>query len=897
MKYSTSAVLLGGVSLFAVAACSPADAPPQTMAAPAIELIDDGRHGGMGPVFVSFDARGGEPADGFIRNCPGHVAGEGVPVRLMSETYELHVSASAESLAGLVVRDSEDGYACVRAEDGIASHRFETPDRGEYRVWPALAGSGAQARVRLGVSEFEVQRGALRPFDIDTLGEARLGTVVFEPEEDDGRQRIARGPIQSPDSMRQANSSCPGHGDLSAPDVTLTLDGEEDRLSLYATSSTDLVIAVLAPDGEWHCNDDFSGLDPAVVLSGAPEGDYQIWTGSFSQNASGSHETFAIRGEPDWSDDGSGSGSIDLTPSAGVTDASALDWEAEPAFGVLELTGEDGHPSLQTRFDGGDSARDLGFACVGWMDFSRPDAVVRTGETAERLSIYAVSDRDTAMVVRAPDGEILCNDDFEGLDPAVQIGDAEPGDYAVWVGGYSGGEGVALVSATTAEPDWSQQVAGPGAVSGDEWLTREELDAIHPLLGAPLAALETLALGHILLIDETPEIDGEDGYVRAEFPDLSLMPADGGERVDMSGAVLEAERLDDALISVRLTLPSSAPLTRWDDGDSGTLDIADFQFQGVLHEQTGLFVDISADAAGIASSAADGTATAELELFQARLDAQETGGGLWSISNMMDLSGLRFLDAVEGLSIGNLTAREVTREADLAELAELARVHPDSHAPDPATMAAHFGRTLQAFGSGEWSYAAQDVVIGAPGSADAISIHSVHYEGEVSGLREGDAVLTLSAAVREIDTGGSPVPTGLAVEDGRASLRVSGLPDSAELAELVEVSSGGPQWAFQALNETGADIELDARILFAASRVDADGALSAAPGGGMTGEVTLLIEDVDALAAAFGEIDQEFARLLTGTAEPHEDASRIVLNFEEGGAILVNGAPIDDVLR
>jgi len=57
-----------------------------------------------------------------------------------------------------------------------------------------------------------------------------------------------------------------------------------DRLRFFfvATEEEDATLIVNAPDGNWHCNDDFSGWDPMVELKGAKDGQYDIWVGSYS---------------------------------------------------------------------------------------------------------------------------------------------------------------------------------------------------------------------------------------------------------------------------------------------------------------------------------------------------------------------------------------------------------------------------------------------------------------------------------------------------------------------------------------------------------------------------------------------------------------------------------------
>jgi hypothetical protein len=54
-----------------------------------------------------------------------------------------------------------------------------------------------------------------------------------------------------------------------------------NNLHVFATSTTDLTIAVNAPDGTWHCNDNSNGRShPFVALPHGSAGQYDIWVGT-----------------------------------------------------------------------------------------------------------------------------------------------------------------------------------------------------------------------------------------------------------------------------------------------------------------------------------------------------------------------------------------------------------------------------------------------------------------------------------------------------------------------------------------------------------------------------------------------------------------------------------------
>jgi len=83
-------------------------------------------------------------------------------------------------------------------------------------------------------------------------------------------------------------SGCAGNIDNSRPDVDLNYTAGSFALSIYVQSSADTTLVVYDPNGRWLCNDDFSqqsNLNPALVLSNPPSGNYNIWVGSFGRES------------------------------------------------------------------------------------------------------------------------------------------------------------------------------------------------------------------------------------------------------------------------------------------------------------------------------------------------------------------------------------------------------------------------------------------------------------------------------------------------------------------------------------------------------------------------------------------------------------------------------------
>jgi hypothetical protein len=87
----------------------------------------------------------------------------------------------------------------------------------------------------------------------------------------------------------------------------------------------------------------------------------------------------------------------------------------------------------------------LGGDCVGWIDATRADVTVNYAAADAPLAFLGESRADTTLVVRAPDGTWLCNDDFQGLNPGIIIPRPASGEYRIWVGTFNQGRPEAAV--------------------------------------------------------------------------------------------------------------------------------------------------------------------------------------------------------------------------------------------------------------------------------------------------------------------------------------------------------------------------------------------------------------------------------------------------------------------
>lgn len=84
--------------------------------------------------------------------------------------------------------------------------------------------------------------------------------------------------------------------------------------------------------------------------------------------------------------------------------------------------------------------RNLGPNCVGFIGIV-PDVRVSLGTFLPFMRIIFISDTittDTAMVIRDPSGNFWCNNNSFGIfNPSLDFENAVPGDYTVWISGFT----------------------------------------------------------------------------------------------------------------------------------------------------------------------------------------------------------------------------------------------------------------------------------------------------------------------------------------------------------------------------------------------------------------------------------------------------------------------------
>jgi serine protease Do/protease YdgD len=124
-----------------------------------------------------------------------------------------------------------------------------------------------------------------------------------------------------------------------------------------------------------------------------------------------------------------------------------------PAYGTLNLNaGFLPDPQVVNVVAGGNiDARRLGGNCVGAIA-NPPDVRLNYRAGSFPLYIAARSNSDTTLVINLPNGQWLCNDDFQGLNPGVVLRNPPSGQYDIWVGTFGGGTAPAQVIVSEVPP-------------------------------------------------------------------------------------------------------------------------------------------------------------------------------------------------------------------------------------------------------------------------------------------------------------------------------------------------------------------------------------------------------------------------------------------------------------
>lgn len=241
-------------------------------------------------------------------------------------------------------------------------------------------------------------------------------------------------------SVRYLGDGCMGYA-AQANDAVIEVSQNQDTLHVWFNadpSDKDATLAVLSPDGQWHCNDDRDDAtrNPGIAISDAVAGDYQVWVGGYSQEDFFPGTLLVSTQTPD------------LNAATGAQESTGMDWRGTPTYGSTNLQALfTPDPFSQTMIAGGanNAQQQLNQSgCTGFAAQSPDFRLHFSGNTAG-LRVYFVPDepgKDTTLLISDPSERWHCNDDAHDstLNPLVNLTGTSEGQFDIWVGSYQSGE-------------------------------------------------------------------------------------------------------------------------------------------------------------------------------------------------------------------------------------------------------------------------------------------------------------------------------------------------------------------------------------------------------------------------------------------------------------------------
>lgn len=123
-----------------------------------------------------------------------------------------------------------------------------------------------------------------------------------------------------------------------------------------------------------------------------------------------------------------------------VSAGDGLNPAGDPRYGSHALRpGFAPAPAQHDALSGGDinvKSLNLGDNCLGYAARD-PDYLIALTGDFRRITFLVASEADSTLIINLPNGSWACNDDTNGLNPALVFHNAAAGAYRVWIGSYA----------------------------------------------------------------------------------------------------------------------------------------------------------------------------------------------------------------------------------------------------------------------------------------------------------------------------------------------------------------------------------------------------------------------------------------------------------------------------
>jgi hypothetical protein len=246
-----------------------------------------------------------------------------------------------------------------------------------------------------------------------------------------------RGTAGGPVSAQTVQSDCRGY---IAPQPSFILQTPTGFrfLRVFAEASADTTLMVRGVSQTW-CADDVYGTNPGIDLRNIPPGRYDIYVGSYQAGQMVPYNLAVSELSSSVPAGGSNPSNIppSVNPGAALGNLTPF---VRPVGRPLAVRGNLRPVTAMGRTNGVFDASNIRGegTCRGWMQ-GPPSHVMTLPTPMPFLSVFVTSAADSTLIIRRPDGSLVCNDDRYGLNPGIQ-GSFPAGIYQVWVGSYRQGE-------------------------------------------------------------------------------------------------------------------------------------------------------------------------------------------------------------------------------------------------------------------------------------------------------------------------------------------------------------------------------------------------------------------------------------------------------------------------
>jgi len=242
------------------------------------------------PQNISVQAGGNGQANHLGQDCFGEIDFTKPDVTLYygAGQYQMSVAASANVDTTLVIRAPDGRFYCNDDYQGFnPAVVFGNPQSGEYDIWVGTYGGGIQDATLMITERNPFNSGGGNQGGNNYGGG---GTPNWQAQPRYTTFNLRAGFQPDPQSIyvqaggdggvSHLGPGCIGFIDFSKPDVDLNYQAGGYVLSIWAEGGADLTLVVYDANGNWHCNDDYRGLDPAIRFQNPQTGNYNIWVGT-----------------------------------------------------------------------------------------------------------------------------------------------------------------------------------------------------------------------------------------------------------------------------------------------------------------------------------------------------------------------------------------------------------------------------------------------------------------------------------------------------------------------------------------------------------------------------------------------------------------------------------------